>query len=228
MNIIKRRCGLVEMGSAHRGKKPHHGWRKKQNRTLTLLALTSCLLLFLTFNIAFAVTTHNPFNLVCHSGKSFNVANDWDRNLRIEVTSGTTLNGTNATLTTSFNYGQLTFYSRNTTSITLSCENNPEQLLLGIEGATSFSHDDNFVYYATLPTAKTIIISWSWGLESWVDKYTSLGIGLTGVGMIAFAPLYVAWGIRKEGFNLESFHRIMIAMLFLILGLGLLFVWLWK
>jgi hypothetical protein len=152
---------------------------------------------------------------------------DNNRPLQIEVTSGT-LNGTNATLTLSLDAGQLSFYSYDAATITLTCENGRDLLNLAVNGATSLTHTEDFVYSATLPSSVIIGISWSWNLESWIDKYSQLAIGVFSVVLLVFAPLYVAWGIKKEGFNEDSMKRIMWAMIMMVMGIGLLIAWLWR
>lgn len=58
-------------------------------------------------------------------------------------------------------------------------------------------------------------------------EYTTLCIGLIGIGMLIFSPSWLAWKIKQGGDIIEIGERAMYVMLIFIVGLGLVFVWLW-
>jgi hypothetical protein len=67
------------------------------------------------------------------------------------------------------------------------------------------------------------IIEWSL-----IGMYTTLGIGLSGVFLMCFAPSWVAWKIKKKGVDTDTIERFGYALLLFLVGFGLFIMWLWS
>lgn len=67
------------------------------------------------------------------------------------------------------------------------------------------------------------IIEWSL-----IGMYTTLGIGLSGVFLMCFAPSWVAWKIKKKGVDVDTVERFGYALLLFLVGFGLFVMWLWS
>jgi len=143
--------------------------------------------------------------------------------LKIEVIEGI-LNGSNAFLKVYHRQGQLIFLASNDSKIKVN-SNSEYGLDIGVWGA-SLQNMGNFTYLVTIQKDSNVKIQWDWYLESWVDKYTVLGFGLGGIGLMVASPSWVALGIRKKGFNEESIERMAYGFVMFIIGFGLFLTWL--
>jgi len=71
---------------------------------------------------------------------------------------------------------------------------------------------------------------WDWRHEeydSWLDLYFMFGVGMAGLVMMAFAPTYLVFGIRKKSFGTETAERVGYCILIFCVGFGLFVSWLW-
>lgn len=148
--------------------------------------------------------------------------------LKLEVTEGI-LNGTSGNLRMWEREGELKFNAVNDSQIYLSSPDVEYGFDLSINGATGgFSNLGNFTWSANILTGDNIVILWSWRIESWVDQYTVLGIGLGGLILMVASPTWVALKIKKTGITADSIERIGYAILLFLIGFGLLIIWLWS
>jgi len=135
--------------------------------------------------------------------------------ITLTVTSGT-LNGTSGTLTMYSTSGRLTFTNLNTSTITLTSTN--DKVICYINGEVASS--------ATL-TPGSVTISWSIPQFSYLD-YTTLFMGIGGVVMMIFSPMWAIKKVKDEGFlEAETIERFGYCFLIFLVGFGLVVMWLW-
>lgn len=97
-----------------------------------------------------------------------------------------------------------------------------------ISGANLTSNLGNFTYQATVKTGNSVTIWWGWRIESWVDKYTLVALGLAGLVMMVFSPTWVALTIRKKGVGTEAIEKFGYGLLLFCMGFALFIMWLWS
>lgn len=197
-------------------------------KTLFLLFLWGLLTIQIFFSIRASSTraySVDNFNLEIENGSSIGLQSDYT--LLINVTSGT-LNGSSANLRLYNDEGRIAFHAEDDSQILITCPDAKYGFNLEVNGANSFSHMGDYNYIADILSGDNVVILWSWRLESWVDKYTILGIGLSGLLMMVFAPSWVALKIKKEGITPDSIERIGYAMLIFVVGFGMMVIWLWS
>jgi hypothetical protein len=175
----------------------------------------------------------NPFYI--EFGQDQALAFQYDPQFFYIENIGALLNGTDATLRLTPDGGTLAFLNDATTTVLIWAENCSDGLDVSISGSPDFIQTGTLPdselpgeWTATFPAATSISITWSWRLESYIDKYTMLGIGLFGVGLIFFACIWATLGFRKWGFDIESVSRLDIAFIVFLIGMGFILVWLWR
>lgn len=172
--------------------------------------------------------------LLCYSIDNFDFAFNANEGIgfkakycfEIAVLSGT-LNGSSASLRIWNDKGELKFTSENSATIRASSPD-CKYLAIPTKEGLSVQSVQNHTYLMTVPSASSIVIVWRFGLESWIDKYTMLGIGLGGLFLMIFSPTWVGLKLKKSGLDADSMERIGYGMLLFITGFGLLVIWLWS
>lgn len=149
-----------------------------------------------------------------------------DDTLLIEVTSGV-LNASSTYLWMSSRRGEFSFTAINNTELELSSPDAESGVDLSILGANRTTRLLNFTWEAVVMAGDTVRIIWGWRLESWIDKYTMLGIGISGLIMMVASPSWVAWQLKSGRIKPESFENMMYGLLIFCVGFGLLVMWLW-
>lgn len=133
----------------------------------------------------------------------------------LTVTSGT-LNGTSGTLTMYRTSGTLRFTNLNTSTITLTSTD--DKTTFQINGKTASS--------ATITLGSTTI-SWAIPQFSYLN-YTTLFMGIGGVIMMIFSPMWLIKKVKDEGFlEVETIERFGYCFLIFLIGFGLVIMWLW-
>ena len=191
--------------------------------------LTVFLLLSL-FSIALYRTYANGAVLI--SGSNFNIETagsigfQSQYTLDMEVTSGI-MNGTNGKLGVTMRTGSLSFDSYDDCTLELSSADAPQGFRLDTSGVESTAMLGDFVYETVFKSGKRIVLTWSWNQPSFVDIYFMLGVGLSGIIMMIFAPTWVAFAIIHKAYDAETAKRFGMAMLIFIIGFGMVVCWLW-
>lgn len=144
----------------------------------------------------------------------------------VEVLSGL-LNGSSTSLTVWNDRGTLSFIASNDSTLKVSSPDAVEGFEIAISGVNNQTQSERFAWNIGIIAGNNPTISWSWRIESWIDKYTMIALGFTGIGLMVGSPTWVALMIRKKGLDPDSFERIMYGMLIFCVGFGLMVMWLW-
>lgn len=172
----------------------------------------------------------SAYDLLVASGSGFNtyislnhdIAFQSDYTFTFHVESGE-LNGTNCGLSLYSNHGSFSFYSNNVTTLHAYTLDRDDVMFVS-EGATYTGTNSSFT--VSVPASTTVTLAWDYYIESYVDKYTVLAMGLGGIFLMIFSPTWVAWKARKEGASVGTVERFGYGMLLFIIGFGLVITWL--
>ncbi len=98
---------------------------------------------------------------------------------------------------------------------------------LSVSGATKYETATNFIFMVNVTAGNIVTISWHWKPDSYIDRYTLLGMGLIGIAMMVVSPSWVAYKIKNDGIDEDTVERFAYAFLIFLVGFGLMIVWLW-
>jgi len=162
------------------------------------------------------------FNIYLSSNKAIDFQGDYT--LTVHVENGT-LNGTNGGFSLYSAHGSLSFYSLSPAYLHVYSPNQPD---VEIVYQGSQSYETNSSFYLSVSPNGTFSLAWKIGLESYVDKYTVLCMGLGGIFLMVFSPTWFAWKVRKSGADVETVERFGYCMLLFVIGFGLFITWLYS
>jgi len=198
----------------------------RTSKKIVLLLLFSILLLNFLSKISLAtplIASGSNFDIKCLAGHM--VGFQSTHTLYLKIRSGF-LNGTSSNLALYSMRGSLHFISQNYCLFNITTDTE-EGVDVNVAGASSVSWS-GFQWTVSISAGQTIYINWSWRIESYLDKYFALGLGLGGLILICFSPTWVCLHIRKKGLEVEGAEKIGYAMLLFFIGLGMFFMWLWS
>jgi len=96
-----------------------------------------------------------------------------------------------------------------------------------VSGATCQKASE-YVYTVSVTAGSIVTIQWHWRLESFIDNYMLLAMGIAGIVLMVSSPSWLALKIRKDGLDEETIERLAYAFLLFLIGFGLVIVWLWR
>lgn len=191
-------------------------------------------MLFLSINLHFTKAWHNPIPLIKTVDNFFLFLNQSEKlciqsdyTLEIEIKKVGLY--ANASVTVYNDRGELSWRHGVGSAIIQISSPDSHGFNLTISGNYyNILRIDKFVWIVNLPALSTLKIVWFWRIESWIDKYTILGMGLGGLILMVFVPTWVALMIKKKGITPDSIERFGYAMLLFFVGFGLVVIWLWS
>ena len=213
----------------------------KRLLSFTLIFLAILLLLFFQINVKFGQGYHNPVPILSGSNLSLVFYEDHILGfqgeftkalLEIKVKDGL-LNGTSASLVLFNDRGHLKFESLNDCTLEIFSPDLPEnpeskdEFTVAVYGS-AYNSIGAFKWQAIIKAGDSVTIQWSYRLESWIDKYTMLGIGVGGVILTVVPPIWGALTIRKKGINANSIETLGYVFLSCLIGICLVIMWLWS
>jgi len=182
------------------------------------------LLFFRSIYSSYPSISGSTFALTFYSGESLGFYDD--KSLVFDVKSGI-WNGSSGYISVYSDGGTFRFYAQNNSVLEVSSPDAPSGMQLSVSGA-SYSKSSEFVWLVTITSGNTVTFVWDWRTASWLDVYFLFGIGLTGIGLMCFAPVWAIFAIRKNAFHEDTMERIGICVILFAIGFGLFITWLWS
>ena len=169
------------------------------------------------------------FNIYTTTGLAFQheVVN---KTVAFQVLNGT-WNGTGGRLGITHKYGQLYFYSHDAASIQIE-QSYEHKLRIYYEGFILHTLTPGYSFYGEIPANTTCFIIWSWNEPLIIEENWSLIMGLFGLILFVSGLIMMAWSFKT--YPIFSFKRetvwdqsiVLYALVALIIGAGLIMVWL--
>jgi hypothetical protein len=104
----------------------------------------------------------------------------------------------------------------------------PKETKMGVSGdqnkdSRPISNGETII----VESGNSVIITWNYPLYSYLD-YTTLFMGIGGVIMIIFSPMWMIHKIKEKGFlETETIERFGYCLIIFLIGFGLMITWLW-